>query len=365
MLKKSFSSGLLAFRKPKCHASTQFKKRNGLSFSGSLKKKIEKNSLETIEKTRNEAEQLQGFDEFTQKLANSEIDTRNQELRRELLLAKNSNSPGKVEMTHEKLPMDSDTFKFPWTFSRSVFPQKESNLEGFVPFQKVLEADQLSRFLLSFLNSLQDQNQEVSLSELVEWNFLRSLTPALEALSGRNFQIKMKVDEGQKEPKMLFDLYNVENFYGVGLHINRRKNMSAKHYHVYDMVLAEKIPCKAYVKKQKSRDETFHLISRYELNVFANFQLEVVDTEGQVMASDRATQVFREELQRELYVHNLVFETSIFQSDFRSLKKVSSQNDFSIDRLEQVKGGKLLYPLRDYKLVDFDLFLGGNPLCRV
>lgn len=294
---------------------------------------------------------------------------------------------GKKASVTPEAPQSSDfsakpdpiNYPFPWTFSNSVVAHPERNLKSFLPPKKLIEPKYLSALMKSFVDGIISNDLE-SLSEVCEEGFFEKLKERLESFKQKGWVIK----ESSSERKMqfFFDLYNIENIYGVGLNINRPKNGHIGEYTHRSLMLGQEsnIPTSVFLKNKVRKEERLQLFSEFEFNVFTNVALETRNKHGAVVFPERNVKEFREALSKELFVHNLKVDLTIFECDYDEIMTKSRKNqnkknkDFVILSeqeselpeldAEMLRPEEIRYKEKDYKITDFDFFLKGNFLCK-
>ena len=252
-------------------------------------------------------------------------------------------------------------------------PIAESCLESIVSAEQILSLDKLQTIMKNYFIGL-GEGDFTELERILEKRFYTNLKKKISYLNDKGYQLFMT----SQKPKILeIDVHKVKNFFTVGVEQNRKRNRLAKSYNFREDIIQDK-SFNFIIDKTASDKSTVKVYIQYYLNVFTDMSINLVDKNtGKVIYKDDYIAKFGntqensenvgidlnlEDLLGKSVVHNVIIEAEALEGNYQSLKKISrniaDQGEINLS----LKNFKNKCSNLDWKIVDFDNFMDGNPL---
>ena len=242
---------------------------------------------------------------------------------------------------------DYDNLRFPFDFAGRIQKQKDQNVQSPIVIEKIISYETIMSIYKSFLDGLVENNTDL-LKTNVETYFLSKLQPILKGLKQKNHSVELRRNVDIKEDNV--ELFNVNLILGNGLSTNRKKNRSILSYNTIDTLFRD-CPITVYLKKKPGHEETARMKIQLEFSVRSCWYL-VLMRKGEVVVDYNGKDGD--------YWHHLVLEGDLLELTQRQFKgAIAALNSGEGLQLTEYKN---LTKEMEWKLIDFDGFMEGNPL---
>lgn len=231
----------------------------------------------------------------------------------------------------------------PWKINSVGKNYEEKNLISFVNVLTLMSEKDFKEILKRFLSHMLSYNFE-GLEEYSENKFLSKIKKNLGYLKENGYKLYLNDLENKIENASI-ELYDVENYFTVGVSRNRKRNSGLKHYIVQDSFI-EHIPIKEIILKRIGKDEKANFYIHLHFYFKTDLQLEIFDKNNNPASKD----------ENEHSTHEIILETLFSECDYSKLKKALQRTMEKGSSLDLVR----FNPKSAIKIIDFDRFMDGN-----
>lgn len=231
----------------------------------------------------------------------------------------------------------------PWKVNSGRKHYQEKNLISFVNALTLMSEKEFKEILKRFLIQMLCYDFE-GLGEHIENKFLSKIKKNLGYLKENGYKLVLN-DLEKKIENASIELYDVENYFTVGVSRNRKRNCGLKHYIVQDSFI-EHIPIKEIILKRVGKEEKANFYIHLHFYFETDLQLEIIDSKNNSLMKNK----------NETSTHEIILETLFSECDYSKLKKALQRTMEKGSSLDLVR----FDPKSSLKIIDFDRFMDGN-----
>lgn len=270
------------------------------------------------------------FDDFTQRLSRNQITI-------------NQNS----------LPNDENAKNFiPWSSNTFSEPPQEKNILAPLDLYHLIKEEDAQDLFQRFIKCLSEQNLE-DLFLITENSFCSTLKKNLLLLRDNKFTLSF---ENIDKSNVIIDLYDIRNIFGVGVHLNRKRNSKAKNY-IISQSIFNNIPIKQIIPKRLNGKEKGAMILQFHLAITTKTTLTMLNHQNR--------RIYEENKEKPI-IHSMVLESEVFECEYKGLKNILRHSNKGKNEVGEMNFSDLKIKEKEgnLKIIDFDNFMNGNELIK-
>jgi len=258
-----------------------------------------------------------------------------------------------VEKSKEKSKeLDDDTVEeifrikseIPWDFDGIIKTQPEKNLKCPVSLTRLINFNTVNSLFKRYLTAIEEKDLD-ELQDILEHTFYRKFCKLFEKLDQKG--LKFTAQHIEKENNI--DLFNITNYFTVGVESNRKKNSGESSYFIHDGYIQD-IPTKHIITRRLQGDELATIKVNVDITIETSATLKLVDKDGTTLAENTGEKSY----------HHLKLENDILHVAYKNLKYAVNFDQKLND--QALSTFKFALKQDNWRIIDVDNFMDGNSL---